>query len=122
MHLVNDNRSTMTELAALVGHDAGLAARVLTAANSPALRRGRELNSLDNCLVALGTRLVRSIATCLSIQQLFDQQRRFRNARSFGLLGALADGRRLSRNLAAAIDYPPPEEVYLAACCTTSAN
>ena len=62
MHLVDDDRSTMTELAALVGHDAGLAARVLTAANSPALRRGRELNSLDNCLVALGTRLVRSIA------------------------------------------------------------
>ena len=114
MHLVDDDRSTMTELAALVGHDAGLAARVLTAANSPALRRGRELNSLDNCLVALGTRLVRSIATCLSIQRLFDRSAGQTMPDLEAFWGHSLMVAELSRNLAAAVNYPRPEEAYLA--------
>ena len=114
MHLVDDDRSTMAELATLVGHDAGLSARVLTAANSPALRRGRELNSLENCLVALGTRLVRSIATCLSIQALFDRSAGSLTPDLSAFWGHSLMVAELSRNLAAAIDYPRPEEAYLA--------
>ena len=74
MQMVDDESSTTGDLAKLVSQDAGLATRILSVANSPALRRGAELRSLDNCLTALGTRLVRSIATCLSIQNLFDRQ------------------------------------------------
>ncbi len=114
MHLVDDDRSTMAELATLVGHDAGLSARVLTAANSPALRRGRELNNLENCLVALGTRLVRSIATCLSIQALFDRSAGSLTPDLSAFWGHSLMVAELSRNLAAAIDYPRPEEAYLA--------
>ncbi|MFT3850839.1 MAG: HDOD domain-containing protein [Propionivibrio sp.] len=114
MHLVDDDRSTMVELAALVGHDAGLSARVLTAANSPALRRGRELNNLENCLVALGTRLVRSIATCLSIQSLFDRNAGATTTDLSAFWGHSLMVAELSRNLAASIDYPKPEEAYLA--------
>lgn len=114
MHLVDDDRSTMSELAALVGHDAGLSARVLTAANSPALRRGRELNSLENCLVALGTRLVRSIATCLSIQSLFDRSSDSATPDLSAFWGHSLMVAELSRNLAASINHPKPEEAYLA--------
>jgi len=114
MRLVDDDRSTMAELASLVGHDAGLSARVLTAANSPALRRGRELNNLENCLVALGTRLVRSIATCLSIQNLFDRSAGATTADLSAFWGHSLMVAELSRNLAASIDYPKPEEAYLA--------
>jgi HD-like signal output (HDOD) protein/signal transduction histidine kinase len=114
MQLVDDDRSSIGELAQLVEQDAGLAARVLTVANSPALRRGRELNNLDGCLVALGTRLVRSIATCLSIQNLFD--------RSSGSLPPDISAfwahslmvAELARTLATAYDYPHPEEAYMA--------
>ena len=114
LHLVDDDRSTMSELAALVGHDAGLSTRVLTAANSPALRRGRELNSLENCLVALGTRLVRSIATCLSIQSLFDRSGDSDTPDLSAFWGHSLMVAELSRNLAASISYPRPEEAYLA--------
>ena len=114
MHLVDDDRSTMAELAALVGHDAGLSARVLTAANSPALRRGRELSSLENCLVALGTRLVRSIATCLSIQSLFDRSTGAAAADLSAFWGHALMVAELSRNLAASVGYPKPDEAYLA--------
>ena len=114
MHLVDDDRSTMAELANLVGHDAGLSARVLTAANSPALRRGRELASLENCLVALGTRLVRLIATCLSIQSLFDRSAGSVTPDLSAFWGHSLMVAELSRSLASSTNYPRPEEAYLA--------
>ncbi|UCV05507.1 HDOD domain-containing protein [Dechloromonas denitrificans] len=113
LQMVDDERTTMGELATLVEQDPGLATRILSVANSPALTRGSELRSLEGCLVALGTRLVRSIATCLSIQGLFDRRAgtpaidlsRFW---SHSLLVA-----EISRGLASATGYPHPEEAYL---------
>jgi HD-like signal output (HDOD) protein/nitrogen-specific signal transduction histidine kinase len=113
LQMVDDERTTMGELATLVEQDPGLATRILSVANSPALTRGSELRSLEGCLVALGTRLVRSIATCLSIQSLFDRRAgtpvtdlsRFW---SHSLLVA-----EISRGLASATGYPHPEEAYL---------
>ena len=74
LQLVDDDCTTMARLATLVEQDPGLCTRVLTAANSPAIRRGKQLRSIEGCLIALGTRLVRSIATCLSVQSLFDER------------------------------------------------
>jgi len=112
MQMVDDDQATMAELALLVGQDAGLASRLLTAANSPALRRGKELNSLQNCLVALGTRLVRSIATCLSIQSMFERGPAAPDLSGFWAHSLMMA--ELARNLAAASNYPRPEEAYLA--------
>jgi HD-like signal output (HDOD) protein/signal transduction histidine kinase len=114
MQLVDDDRSSMSELAKLVEQDAGLAARVLSVANSPSLRRGRELSNLDTCLVALGTRLVRSIATCLSIQSLFNRGSGV-STPDLSLFWAhslvVAE---LARSLATSFDYPHPDEAYMA--------
>ncbi len=74
LQMVDDDGTTMSELARLVEQDPGLCTRVLTAANSPAIRRGNPMRSIESCLIALGTRLVRSIATCLSVQSLFDER------------------------------------------------
>ncbi len=68
LRTVDDEQATMADLAGIVGKDPGLASRILGVANSPALRRGRELKDIDTCLIALGTRLIRSLATCLAIQ------------------------------------------------------
>lgn len=114
LQLVDDDCTTMGELARLVEQDPGLCTRVLTAANSTAIRRGNQLRSIEGCLISLGTRLVRSIATCLSVQSLFDE----RSAKpavdladfwTHSLLVA-----ELSRGLATAIDYPRVDEAYLA--------
>lgn len=71
LSMVEDDRASMKELATLVGQDPALSARFLTVANSPALRRETEIKSLDHCMVALGTRLARTLATCLVIQSVF---------------------------------------------------
>ncbi|WP_018153104.1 HDOD domain-containing protein [Leeia oryzae] len=114
MQMVDNEQITMDELAALVGQDAGLVTRVLTAANSPALRRGTELQSLESCLTSLGTRMIRSIATCLSVQSLFERQDGVQSKDlvlfwAHSLLVA-----ELSRQLAEVVGYRRPDEAYLA--------
>lgn len=114
LQMVDNDRTTMAELAALVEQDAGLCTRVLTAANSPALRRGNQPVSLEISLVSLGTRLVRSIATCLSVKSMFDRRSGSLPVDlaafwSHSLLVA-----ELARGLASTADYAAPDEAYLA--------
>ena len=114
LQMVDDDRTTMAQLAAVVEQDPGLCTRVLMVANSPALRRGNQLLSLENCLVALGTRLIRSIATCLSVQSMFERrngvaQADLANFWSHSLLVA-----ELARGIATASAHPRPDEAYLA--------
>ncbi|WP_300454334.1 HDOD domain-containing protein [Accumulibacter sp.] len=114
MQMVDDDGTTMAELARLVEQDPGLCTRVLTAANSAAIRRGNELRSIESCLMALGTRLVRSIATCLSVQSLFDERTATRlvDLSAFWTHSLLIA--ELSRGLAIASGYHRPDEAYLA--------
>ena len=110
---VEDEQATMGELATIVEQDPGLASRILSVANSPALRRGRELKNLETCLIALGTRLVRSLATCLSIQKLFDRNA---NLDKFNVADywshSLLVGE-MARGIAELAEYPHPDEAYL---------
>lgn len=114
LQIVDDDQTTMGDLASLVGQDPGLATRVLSIANSPALRRGSELRSLESCLIALGTRLVRSIATCLSIQNLFERRSGIAQADIAGFWVHSLIVAELSRSLAVSAGHPHPDEAYLA--------
>lgn len=114
LQIVDDDQTTMGDLASLVGQDPGLATRVLSIANSPALRRGAELRSLESCLIALGTRLVRSIATCLSIQNLFERRSGIAEADIAGFWVHSLIVAELSRSLAVSAGHPHPDEAYLA--------
>jgi HD-like signal output (HDOD) protein/nitrogen-specific signal transduction histidine kinase len=114
LRLAEDDRASMTELAAVVGQDPALAAHVLIAANSAALRRGGELKSLDQCLVVLGTRMVRTMAACLAVQSVFA---RTVGDPSYDLTGfwrhslLVAD---VSRAIATRLERADFEEAYLA--------
>ena len=114
LRMVDDDGTTMSELARLVEQDPGLCTRVLTAANSSAIRRGAKLRSIENCLIALGTRLVRSIATCLSVQNLFDERATNRSVDLSAFWTHSLLVAELSRGLAASSGYPRPDEAYLA--------
>lgn len=114
LQMVDDDQTSVGDLAKLVRQDPGLSTRVLSIANSPALRRGSELRSLENCLTALGTRLVRSIATCLSIQNLFERRSGISATDLSGFWVHSLIVAELSRSLAVSANHPHPEEAYLA--------
>ncbi|PKO49396.1 MAG: hypothetical protein CVU31_00100 [Betaproteobacteria bacterium HGW-Betaproteobacteria-4] len=113
MKTVDDEQATMGDLANIVEQDPGLASRILSVANSPALRRGRELKSLETCLVALGTRLVRSLATCLSIQRLFDRNAKLDASTVADFWSHSLLVGELARSVAELAEYPHPDEAYL---------
>ncbi|MCB1942164.1 MAG: HDOD domain-containing protein [Candidatus Accumulibacter sp.] len=114
LQMVDDDSTTMASLATLVEQDPGLCTRVLTAANSSAIRRGKQFSSIESCLMALGTRLVRSIATCLSVQSLFDERTATRSVDLSAFWTHSLLIAELSRSLATSSGYPRPDEAYLA--------
>lgn len=114
LSVVDDDNASMTELAKLVGQDPALSARVLTISNSPALRRGAEIKSLDQCLVALGTRLMRTIAACLAIQSVFARSAGDLRYNLTGFWGHSLRVAEIAHAIATHIEYPDAEEAYLA--------
>jgi len=113
MRTVDDEQATVSDLASIVGQDPGLASRILCVANSPALRRGKEIKTLEICLIALGTRIVRSLATCLSIQRLFDKDARLTPAEIADFWSHSLLVGEMARAIAELTDFPHPEDAYL---------
>lgn len=107
--------ASMDALAQLVMSDPTLSARILTVANSPAYRRGSgPMRTIKQSLIALGTRMVRTIAACLVVQSVFG---RLPCARAQDLNGFWRHSLRvaeLARALAAEGGTIDGEEAYLA--------
>ncbi len=112
--VADDKNAGLDELAALISRDPGLCAKVLTVANSPALRRGRELRRIEDCLAVLGTRFVRTMAACLAVQSAFDDvaQQVECDLSAFWLHSL--EVAELARAVALVTGHANPEEAYLA--------
>jgi len=114
LSVVEDGKSSMTDLAALVGQDPALSARFLTVANSPALRRGTEISSLDQCMVTLGTQLARTLAACLAVQSVFARASGEMHYDFRGFWGHSLRVAAMARAIAIKTNYADAEEAYLA--------
>jgi HD-like signal output (HDOD) protein/nitrogen-specific signal transduction histidine kinase len=115
LRLVEDDRAALTDLAALVRRDPALSARILTIANSPALRQINEHKTIEQCLVAIGISLLRTIAACLAIQSVFS---RSSNQQHYDFKGFWRHSLFISevaREISITVDYSDIEEVYLSA-------
>jgi len=104
----------LAEIAAVVSQDAGLAAKVVSTANSAFYSRGRSITSIEQCLSVLGAAQVRRIALNQSVAELFS---RFQKTSGFDmryfwyhvLCVAIT-----ARELAKRMDYANVDEAYLA--------
>ena len=104
----------MAEIAAAVSKDAGIAARVVGAANSPLYSPSRSLDTLNQCLSILGTNTVRRMALNQSVAELFG---RFQKSRDYDLRHFWFHSLSVAvtaRHLALRLGYPNLEEAYLA--------
>lgn len=113
LKVVDNDNVSITELATLVGQDPALCARFLTVANSPALRRNNETINLDQCMITLGTKLARTIASCLVVQSVFA---RIAGETPYDFRGFWRHSLRvaeMSRKIAAKKGYIDIEEAYL---------
>jgi HD-like signal output (HDOD) protein len=71
MQLVDNENTSIAELAAFIGQDPALTATVLSFANSPSLRDRGTSKDLVHILISIGTRMVRTLATCLVVKNVF---------------------------------------------------
>lgn len=113
LHLTEDEDTSMSELAALVGQDPALSARILTVANSVALRRGKPTISLVQCMVNLGIKLSRTLATCLVVQKVFAPASASRQYDYSGFWGHSLRVAEVCRAIAKETKYSDEEEAYL---------
>lgn len=114
LSVAEDEDAEISRMAELVSQDPALSARILTIANSAALKRCCELKTIEQCLITLGTSLVRTLAACLAIQSAFS---RAACVKSYDYTGFWSHSLRvaeLARAMAASLDYPLLEEAYLA--------
>lgn len=58
-------------IAAMVGNDAALSARLLQVANSPLYRGRAEIHSIQQAVTRLGLKMVRSLVVSLAMKQIF---------------------------------------------------
>lgn len=113
MRAMEDEESSIADLAQIVSQDPGLTSRILSVANSPALRRTKELTTIDDCLKSIGIRLVRALVTCLSIQRLFDKDSQLSSAEvaDFWCHSLLVG--ELARGIAEQAGLKNPDDAYL---------
>lgn len=114
MHATTDETASTEDLALLVKREPGLAARILTVANSAAFRSGGGLRSVQQSLQVLGTRLLRSIAACLAVQGAFARMPLAQPDDLAGFWRHSLFVAELARAIAAEVGHADGEEAYLA--------
>lgn len=109
----NDPKVGLDRLAAIIGKDAALTAKVISAAHSPFYRQWQEIDDLNRLLVVLGAENVRNIAITSAVQQFF-KQLGHKTGRTLDRIWyhSLVCAH-CARSLAALSAYPKGEEAYL---------
>ncbi|WP_127477177.1 HDOD domain-containing protein [Sulfurivermis fontis] len=69
--VVDDPDSSIADLVRIIVSDPALSARLIQVANSPLMRAGRKIESVDAAVSRLGMRIVRDLATSMVMQQMF---------------------------------------------------
>jgi uncharacterized domain HDIG len=69
--VVDDPDSSIGDLVKIIVSDPALSARLIQVANSPLMRAGRKIESVDAAVSRLGMRIVRDLATSMVMQQMF---------------------------------------------------
>ena len=114
LHATADEGACTSALAQLVMQEPGLAARVLTVANSAAFRRGSELGSIQQALQVLGTRTLRNLGACLALQSVMGQLPGTRPDDLAGFWRHSLVVAELARAIADEVGHGDAEEAYLA--------
>lgn len=114
LSLVENEHTPLADLAALISLDPALTAQILTVASSPLYRHESQCISLEKSLAFLDMSLLRTMASCMAVQNVHTQSIYDRNLDYAGFwrhsLGVAA----LAKSLATAVAYQDVEEAYIA--------
>lgn len=112
--LLEDEYTPLKDLATLVARDPAFAARILTIANSTPYRQEPVAVNLEQSLSALGRPLLRTLASCMTVQNVHAQSMYERNFDYPGFWCHSLRVAAMAGSLADAVGYRDAEEAYLA--------
>lgn len=114
MTLCQSDDAGIVELSRLVAQDPGIAAKMMSVANSAGYSRGDSVNTLEQALSVIGTSMIKTIVINESVFQVFDKFSRTSDVNFSQIwLHSLFCGVK-ARMLAVRMSYSNPEEAYLA--------
>jgi putative nucleotidyltransferase with HDIG domain len=114
LSLLEDDTTSLADLAKLVAQDPAFSAQILTVASSPPYHQARPGISLEQSIAVLGVPLVRTLASCMAVQNVHLQSTYDRNLDYAGFWSHSLRVAALAKNLATAVGYQDVEEAYLA--------
>ena len=112
--LCQRDKASMGELAKVIAHDAGMATKVLSVANSTAYNRSNRKVGLMQALNTLGIEALKTLVISESVFQTFSNFSRPKGTDLHGFWVRSLKTAALSRELAKKMSYPHVEEAYLA--------
>jgi len=112
--VVDNPDASVSDLTKVIGTDAALTARLIQVANSPLMRAGRQIQTLDMAVARLGMKLVRDLATSMVMQQMFQATSEFTDEQLRRLWQHHIDVASIAHVLAAQFTRLNAEEAMLA--------
>jgi len=114
LELCHNENANFEMFASAIQKDAGLTAKVLQVANSPAYRQWNKINDVRRMLIVLGMTNIRNIVTTCAIQQFFSRfTKSFNRNIQFTWLRSLVCAN-LAERIAKLTGYDKPGEAFLA--------
>ena len=68
---LEDDNSSMMDVAKVITNDAALSARLIQISNSPLLRASRQIESVEAAVTRMGSNMVRNLVTSIAMEQMF---------------------------------------------------
>lgn len=112
VRLINDPRSNADQVHDIMVKDQAMAAKILRMVNSVYYGLPDPVHSLEQAIVILGFKTIRSIAMSIAVLNLFQQQDANFNMKSFWTHSAVMA--QISRLLAGKAHMPDPEMAFIA--------
>ena len=112
VRLINDPRSNADQIHDIMVKDQAMAAKILRMVNSVYYGLPDPVHSLEQAIVILGFKTIRSIAMSIAMHNLYQQQDANFNMKSFWTHSAVMA--QISRLLAAKANIPDPEMAFIA--------
>lgn len=112
VRLINDPRSSADQIHKIMVKDQAMAAKILRMVNSVYYGLPDPVHNLEQAIVILGFKTIRSIAMSIAVLNLFQQQDANFNMKSFWTHSAVMA--QISRLLAAKAQLPDPEMAFIA--------
>lgn len=111
---LEDENSSLSDVAKIINSDAALAARMIQVANSPLLRATRSIETVEAAVARMGSNMIRNLVMSMVMEQMFQATSDVTDSRLRKIWEHSTEVAAISHALAAQLTKLEPEQAMLA--------